>query len=232
MNTVQYVRLSYPESLFSVSDIPRIRAYLSRIYPGYTPMHNHLPDGRFRYSYPEIQFKMIQNQLNIIGISHGADMLLQIFQQVDEVEISYRLRQIHQKKIQVYQAPIGMADEFFNYTFLSPWMALNQKNYNELKNLPFPEWRPKLERILWGNLRALAHAFDIWLDRQDEIAVNGTFKIREVKFKGKSLFAFTGHFSTNFHIPPLLGIGKQVARGFGVVDRKEKSSKRVRQYEN
>ena len=221
MKTIQYVRLSYPEGVFSYSDIPRIRAYLSRIFPAYTPLHNHLPDGRFRYAYPELQFKIIDKNLNIVGLSHGADMLLQIFQQVDEVEISYRLRQIHQKMVQVCQAPLGMADEFIQYSFLSPWMALNQDNYDKLKNKPFIEWRPKLERILWGNLRTLAHAFDLWIEDQEAIQVHGNFKVREVRFKGKSVFAFTGNFSANFHIPPLLGIGKQVARGFGAVGIKE-----------
>jgi hypothetical protein len=33
------------------------------------------------------------------------------------------------------------------------------------------------------------------------------------------MICFTGEFMVNFHIPDYLGIGKQVARGFGTVER-------------
>ena len=38
-----------------------------------------------------------------------------------------------------------------------------------------------------------------------------------VQFKDETVLGFRGEFSVNFRIPPLLGLGKSVSRGFGTV---------------
>jgi len=54
--------------------------------------------------------------------------------------------------------------------------------------------------------------------------VDGWFKPLEVNFHNQPMQCFTGDFTTNFLIPEFLGLGKQSARGFGVV-RKRKEEK-------
>jgi len=215
---IQLLRLQYPKNYFSPADIPKIRAYLSRRFPEYTPIHNHTASGNYRYVYPEIQFKFLEDSLNIVGFGIGASILKEVFQQVDSVEIGFRLRKLPEKEIHAYQSRVGPASEIYPYRFATPWMALNQENYEKFKNLPFKEWKPRLERILWGNLRALAHGFDLWLDNPEKIQVHGEFYSGHSVFKDYHIMTFTGTFKTNFYIPPGLGIGKQVARGFGTVD--------------
>ncbi|MDD3806798.1 MAG: CRISPR-associated endonuclease Cas6 [Candidatus Marinimicrobia bacterium] len=215
---IDLIRLQYPQGLFIPSDIPKIRAYLSRKFPDDILLHNHTSNGKFRYVYPEIQFKFINKRLNIVGFGMGAQILQEIFYQVDSVEIGFRLRKLPEKEIQVYRSKIGPAPETYTYCFTTPWMALNQKNYHAIKKLPLKEWKPFLERILWGNLRSLAHGFDVWLEDQDNIHVHGSFFPGHSIFKDYDVLTFTGTFKTNFYIPLGLGIGKQVARGFGTVD--------------
>ncbi|MCD6233944.1 MAG: hypothetical protein J7K63_02745 [Candidatus Marinimicrobia bacterium] len=212
------VRLQYPKGFFVPEDIPRIRAYLSHVFPAYTPIHNHTPTGNYRYVYPEIQYKFLDGALNIVGHSIGAAILKEIFQQVDKVKIGHKLRNLPEKEIQIYQSRVGMAPEVYAYRFVTPWMALNQKNYYKILKRHVEDWHPFLERILWGNLRALAHGFNLWLENPEKIRVHGMFIKGQSVFKEKHVITFTGTFKTNFYIPPGLGIGKQVARGFGAVD--------------
>lgn len=215
---VHLVRLQYPKGFFTKDDIPRIRAYLSRQFPEYIPIHNHMPKGSYRYVYPEIQFKFLDEALNIVGHGIGGTILTEIFQKVDQVRIGRKLRELPEKEIQVYQSRVGIAPEVYAYRFVTPWMALNQENYEKIRDLPMRKWRPFLERILWGNLRALAHGFDLWLEHPEEIRVHGKFFSGHTVFKDNNIMTFTGSFKTNFYIPPGLGIGKQVARGYGAVD--------------
>lgn len=212
-----FVRLQYGDNQFRQSDIVKIRGFLAAKYPENEQIHNHADGGKFRYVYPEIQFKFLQGRMNIIGYGAGKEILMKIFQEVDSVEIFHRLRDIPQKEIHIYDAEIGVSEQPYKYQFLTPWMALNQGNYKLLNNLPFKEWKPKLDRILWGNLKTIAHAFDYWIEDPDEIQVDGDFRVQSGHFKGNEMITFTGHFTVNFLIPLFLGLGKQVARGYGAV---------------
>jgi len=96
-------------------------------------------------------------------------------------------------------------------------MALNQNNYNEYQQLTPDARQSKLNRILWGNLKTVAHAFNYWISDPDKIQVQSQLQTKTIKFKGKTMLAFIGEFQMNFHFPDFLGLGKQVARGFGTV---------------
>ena len=99
------------------------------------------------------------------------------------------------------------------------YFELNQKNYQEFQQLGDDERRAKLNRILWGNLRALAHGFDYWIPDPEVVKINGHYRMKTGKFKGNTMLTFTGKFSTNFFIPDYFGLGKQVARGYGTVKK-------------
>ena len=173
--------------------------------------------------YPDIQFKVIDNRPMIVGYGKGLQILAEVFQKVNYFELNQRRVDVPEKSIQIVETMIGETEEFYKYSFLTPWMALNQSNYQEFRQLNFVEREVKLKRILWGNLRALAHGFGYWIPDPEEVKVRGDFRMKTGNFKGNAMLTFTGEFSTNFHIPDYLGLGKQVARGNGtVVKNKEK----------
>ncbi len=216
---IEIIRITFLSGQFHPADIPRIRAYFSRVFPDFTLLHNHEPSGGFRYVYPEVQFKFIASQLMIIGYGKGFRVLSQIFNRINTVEINHREIAIPEKSIQIYKDYIGIHDTFNRFRFITPWMALNQKNYREFMRLNSYERELKLNRILWGNFKTVAHAFDYWIPDPDKIKVNGHFEMRESRFKGNTMLTFRGDFVTNFCIPEYLGLGKQVARGYGTVQK-------------
>jgi hypothetical protein len=118
----------------------------------------------------------------------------------------------------------GLTEDYFTYFFSSPWMALNQENYKDYNKMNTFQRNQKLKTILKNNLKTLSKAFNYWIPDVEKLNVDGWFKPLEVNFHNQPMQCFTGDFTTNFHIPEFLGLGKQSARGFGVV-RKRKEEK-------
>jgi len=221
MKTVKIIRLQFAPEVFQVQDIPRLRAFLARQFPEYSEIHNHAENGKFRYSYPEIQFKFLNAAPAIVGYGSGFTILAQVFNKVGFFEINHRRIMINEKSLQVSEEKIGLSSRFLSYRFATPWMALNQKNYHEFISLNPYRREMKLNCILWGNFKTVAHAFEYWIPDPEQVKVNGHFKMREGQFKGNTMLTFSGEFISNFHIPEFLGLGKQVARGYGTVEKKD-----------
>ncbi len=199
------------------SQIPKLRGFFSNKFPDDQEFHNHLPDGSFSYSFPKIQYRIIDKHPALIGIDTGIDILKRLFFELEDLIIDNRIYQLHEKEIMLKSVRIGQADDFIEYSFISPWMALKEDNYERYLVLNKIEQQNFLKHILRENLKTLSKGFNYWIQDIEKIKVEGYFKPRQVNFKNRKMLCFTGNFTTNFHIPEYLGLGKQSARGFGVV---------------
>jgi hypothetical protein len=217
---VKIIKVTFSPLSFRASDIPKLRGYLSKRFPDYNQIHNHKQNGGFRWVYPEIQFKFIDKLPVIIGHGLGFDILSEVFLKTDRLELSHRIVEIPEKTIQVFEADLGVSDTFHSYRFALPWMALNQKNYLTHKFIDKDDRTIFLNRLLRENLKTLSHAFDYWIPDPDNISVKSELTEKLGQFKGNTMVLFSGRFSVNFKIPQYLGIGKQVARGYGTVVKK------------
>ncbi|TSA23654.1 hypothetical protein D4R71_08205 [bacterium] len=206
------------------SDIPKFRRYISRKYPNYDIIHNHLKDGSFRYSYPLIQFKTIDHKPAIIGINEGIELLKKVFMEIEDIQIGDRRKVINEKSILLKEEEFGAADDFIDYRFLSSWMSLNQENYNKYNRMNRYDQMTFLKHILRENLKTISKGFGYTIPDIDMVKVDGRFTGKTVNFKNIEMLCFVGSFITNFHIPEYLGIGKQVARGFGMVGKFQDAS--------
>jgi hypothetical protein len=214
---VKIVKVTLNPVDFSYKDIPALRGFLSKKYPKYDQLHNHTKDGKFRYVYPEIQFKYVDGNPLLIAYGEAIKVLVKVFTEVGYMDLNHKRITIHEKGIQMVETELGQANDFIRYKFITSWMALNQNNYEEFKTLNPYDQEIKLNEILWGNLKTISHAFDYWIPDPNEIKVNGHFKMESGKFKGNTMLLFKGDFLTNFYIPEYLGLGKQVARGYGAI---------------
>ncbi|MBW1679139.1 MAG: CRISPR-associated endonuclease Cas6, partial [Deltaproteobacteria bacterium] len=105
--------------------------------------------------------------------------------------------------------------------FLTPWLALNEKNYEKYQRVG--RWEKKkelLEKILIGNIISMSKSLGYTVPKPIKATID---KLREVKtsLKGTPMLGFLGTFSVNFEIPDYWGIGKSVSRGFGTIKRVE-----------
>ncbi|MDP8322658.1 MAG: CRISPR-associated endonuclease Cas6 [Candidatus Stygibacter australis] len=215
------IKLEFTTVGFNVSDLPKLRGFFSRHFSENIEFHNHLPDGSFSYKYPVIQYRVIKGHPALIGIKEGIELIKSLFFELDELIINERKYQLPEKEIMLKEQELGECEEFISYRFASPWMALNQDNYILYREKNKVEQQQFLKLLLRENLKSLCKGFGYWIEDIENVKVEGYFKEKLVNFKNRKMVCFTGEFTTNFKIPQYLGIGKQSARGFGVVERVE-----------
>lgn len=193
---------------------PKIRGYIAERYPEFTELHHH--DGKkMIYKYPLIQYKIVNDIPIIIGINEGIDILKIIFMDLEKLELGNLKFDINEKFIDLSNGTWGIAPKMLHYSFINPWMALNQKNYPQYANGDQAAKKDILKRILTGNILSVSKSLNYTVEEHIQAAVD--LKPIEVNFKNKTMIAFVGNFSVNFHIPELWGLGKSVSRGFGAV---------------
>lgn len=215
---VTVVLVSLPEIQVQNFDIPKFRGSVASQYRDFTLLHNHLED-RVVFQYPQVQFKRIRNNPTMVGILDGEKVLQQLFFQLNQIDINGTIYQIQERNIQHCTQPFGQTNELHTYEFTSPWMALNQENHRKYIQLPRPMRNQFLATILRGNLMSLSKGFDYMIPDIQSLQTYVDLKETRCNFKNNQMLCFTGSFTTNFFIPDYLGIGKQVARGFGTVRR-------------
>jgi len=178
-----------------------------------------LCNNRFLYKIPLIQYKIFHNKPFVVGINEGAEILKKIYNDINYLKIGSHEYQIKQKIIIERNDNFGLVDKENMYSFLSPWLALNGKNYEKYIMTDILEKKIKLfEKILTGNI--------ISISKNLKYTVPGAIKvkicnIREVQtsLKGIPMFGFMGMFLINFEIPDYWGIGKAISRGFGTIKK-------------
>lgn len=217
--TVKIIQVQFPNNPMNRFDIPKFRGYMAKLYPKYTLLHNHLENGKFRYGYPQVQFKTIKKIPTIIGISEGLEILKIVFMDVEEININGRSQKIWEKSIKLREESLGQTKKYYSYQFLSPWMALKEENYETYKQLDSIERQVFLKHLIRENLKTVSKGFQYRIPDIDSVKVEGYFKSRIMNFKNVKMLCFTGEFTVNFIIPDYLGIGKQVARGYGMVKK-------------
>ncbi len=218
MPKLQTLILTLGNEKFFRRDVPKLRGFFASKFPEYIELHHHIEAKKYVYSYPLVQYKVIDYKPTIVGIGEGAEILKQIYQQVNEMIIGDETIPIHEKHIVVNEAEFGLTDELKFYRFLSPWLGLNQQNYQRFQMDSDPRFRiDLLNRVLIGNMISLSKALGYTVP--GTIMVSADTRLRLIKLKGLPMTGFTGFFATNFQIPNLLGLGKSVSRGFGTVQQ-------------
>jgi len=204
------------------SQIHKLRGYVGNLFKDHDLIHNHnVTTGRLIYRYPLIQFKLINKTPAIIAVTDKATQVFtDIFMQMDKININGAIIPVYEKNMEVENADFGYSDETFMYEFVSPWIALNQKNYQIYSKATHVEEKQNLlKRSMIGNVLSMSKGLDYRLETEQRLKPDLQLKEKTVKLKGKTMIGFTGFFKINFIIPDYLGIGKSVSRGFGVVQK-------------
>ena len=119
------------------------------------------------------------------------------------------------KVLDVDKVNIKVLDYYKEYEFITPWIALNQKNIEKYKSLDNYEKEEFLKRILIGNILSFAKSFNIFIE--EKLSCEILLEEEKVQSKNINYISFKGKFKTNIEIPELIGLGKSVAKGFGTI---------------
>lgn len=215
---IQQTIIRFPEIKLQTRDAHKLRGYFGNLFREKSALlHNHLENGEFRYAYPQVQYKVIHDIPTLVGISEGAELLQQLFMQMRELHIDQKVWPVNQKNIEDRTIDIGVVEMPLTYRFESLWMALNQQNHVLYKKSKRNDMKRMLEKTLVGNCLSFFKSMDLFVEKKIMASVSVHEKI--TRFKNNRMIVFDGEFQANVLLPDYIGIGKQVARGFGTIKR-------------
>lgn len=211
--------VTFPEIRLPQRAAAQLRGYFGTVFREHSPLlHNHYEDGRLRYSYPLVQYKVLNGVPTLVGIQEGAKLLTELFFQMKSLRINDREFPVLERDISFRNAETGVGEELTDYRFQSLWMSLNKENYEEYVKKNPDERRTMLGRILTGNM--LSYFKGIGLFLPEGVRIMTTVRPVEEKltgFKDQLMTGITGGFTTNALLPDFIGLGKSVSRGFGAI---------------
>lgn len=221
---INILRISFTiDRYLNKSDAEKIRGYLGKIFWDNPYAHGHKEDGSLIYRYPCVQYKVIDGSCMLLGFKEGLEVVKNTFHHLRSINIDGKWEEILSKGLESYTTSFFISSEQIHYSFIMPWLALNEKNYDKYQR--FGSWTKKgelLEKILIGNIISISKRLGYTV--LEPIKAN-IIKLKKVQtsLKGTPMLGFLGTFSVNFSLPDYIGLGKSVSRGFGTVIRvKEK----------
>ena len=208
--------IRFPEIELRTRDAHKLRGYFGNLFLEKSELlHNHMGNGKFRYQYPKVQYKVIESTPTLVGIAEGAVLLTELFLKIRELNIDGKIYPVLQKNMEARRVEPGTVVAPITYRFETLWMGLNQKNHPVYDNAKPHEKKNLLEKILVGNCLSFFKSLDIFADTRLSSKVNFTEK--STQFKNNTMTAFEGIFELNAELPDYIGLGKQVSRGFGTI---------------
>lgn len=208
--------IRFPEIELRTRDAHKLRGYFGNLFREKSELlHNHMGNGKLKYQYPQVQYKVIGGMPVLVGIKDGAELLTELFLKIRKLDIDGRSYTVHQKNIEAKRFEPGASVSPKTYQFETLWMALNQKNHGRYLDVNALEKEKLLEKILVGNCLSFFKSLDIFVETKLE--ARGSFTEKSTKFKNNRMIAFEGMFEINADLPDFIGLGKQVSRGFGTI---------------
>lgn len=218
---LQITRIKFPEIKLQTRDAHKLRGYFGNLFKEHTPvLHNHYEDGSFRYKYPEIQYKVIDNIPTLIGVNEGAELLPNLFLKIQNIDINGEQFPVNTKNIECKNVETGFSDSLHEYQFTTLWMALNQQNFPKYQDLKTErEKLNMLNSILVGHILSFFRNTGIELLSTERLMAKVDVLEKSTQFKENKMIAFSGSFIVNALLPDEIGLGKAVSRGFGTIKR-------------
>lgn len=217
--TIKMATISFPEIRLHPRDAHKLRGYFGNLFQDVSPLlHNHLEGGGLRYAYPLVQYKILQDTPTLIGLGEGADLLVQLFLEIKELNIDGKIYPVYGKNIMVEEVVIGISDKLNTYRFENFWVPLNQENHARFQRYTDDEKQDQLNSIAIRNMISFFKGLGLHLSPDARVLAIAEVSLqRETQFKDNKMIAFKGLLITNALLPNHIGLGKSVSRGFGVV---------------
>ena len=199
---------------FSKSSAKALRGYFGNYFKNIVEFHNHLDQITFNYKSPNIQYRVIDGNLSILGINEGGDILLKSIEKIElnKIILDGIDNVIKEKEIKITFPELEIQDKRYDYKFESFWIALNEENYKKYKEGEF-----SLDIQLRNNILEFFKLCGV--QAQKRIIAAGEFEENKIIEKDTVILGFTGTFKTNVNLPDLIALGKRKSVGFGIIKR-------------
>lgn len=202
-------------------EVPYFRGAVIAVLNGTENMllHNHVGDDGYRYSYPKIQYKILDGRAALVCIEDGIDTVApNIMSLIRSYQIGNRELAMTIQGIEPEEIDMDMCEPI-KYK-VTRWLPLNTENYTAYKSTESLRERIiLLERILKGNILSMAKGIDMHIDHDVTVDITELSQPYTTWHKQMKLMAFDISFTTNIALPNHIGLGKNASLGCGVVER-------------
>lgn len=203
------------------ADAHHLRGFIGTQFANSELLHNHSFNNSFLYIFPRVQYNVVKGNAMILGIEEGTDIVKSIEPMLSILHLKGVLYNVIEKIVTEKEIDFGVINKQIPYTFLTPWLALNESNYKKYEKFGDLQKRKELlEKILIGNIISMSKSLGYTVPEPIKVNI-GNLKEVKTSLKGNPMIGFLGDFSVNFEIPDYFGIGKSVSRGFGTIIRKQ-----------
>jgi hypothetical protein len=169
------------------------------------------------YEYPKVQYKVLGNKIYVIGLEDYAEKVYAAVTKTRKLIIANKEFLI--RNINFETANFEIVESNAKYKFITPWIALNNKNYFLFRNLhTTEEKRQMLNKILVGNILSFLKGLNIFIDFRLIPQVD-YFKVIKVVVNKNAFVGVYTKFGINILMPDYIGIGKSVSKGYGTIVR-------------
>ena len=228
MAKIPITRLDFDGNI-QLHEVPAFRgAVVEQIGRGEELFHNHdnsTKGGFLHFRYPLVQYKCIRRRPTILLLGDATQKLPQLLA-VPDWKVTFTrekrnasLFQIRRKEVEVGLPNNKPPDTLYSY-HISHWLALNQVNIQRYRSaIGLVQQIELLESVLNGHLLQFFKGINVSLDIPIDVYITALNGIDQVPFKGVKMQAFHISFKANILLPSFIGLGKGVARGFGVLER-------------
>jgi hypothetical protein len=220
--TLPLTTVTFPEIRLPQRAAAQLRGYFGTVFQEHSPLlHNHYDDGRLRYGYPLVQYKVLGGMPMLLGLMDGARLLTELFFKMKTLRIDERNYPVLERDIAFSHATVGIDEgSLHDYRFRTLWMPLNQQNYPEYLQKDAEERRAMLGRILTGNILSFFKGIGLFLPEGVRVLTTvRPLDERLTGFKDQLMTGIGGGFTTNVLLPDFIGLGKSVSRGYGAVEK-------------
>lgn len=171
---------------------------------------------RERFLYPRVQVKILNEQIYFVGIKEGVDPIQSIVEKLKTMNFGNITFEVDGVEVEMVENRFSAASRLIRYTFLTPWIALNDTNLSKYRYMYGDERVKFLSRLLSQNIVFLAK--EMGLELQTKIYSKlGLETLYPKMVDDGQMGAFQGEFRTNFVLPNFLGVGNGITKGYGVL---------------
>lgn len=183
--------------------------------------HNHFTnnDVNVHYRYPMVQYKWIKGKPAVICLGEAAKALFLIFEKGDNTLNLYQNEipfEIYNLSLKEYEMSVS---ENLEYTYkIRDYAALNSQNfaaYMEMESLN--ERLQMLEKLLVNHLAAFARGIGYKSEKRFEVKILDLMPPRVIESNEHKLKVFDFSFKSNLNLPDYVGVGKDTAKGLGMI---------------
>ena len=190
-----------------------LRGFLGYMFVNDPEFHHHSESS---YHYPLVQYKKIKDRLLVLGLNEYAKHVFERISNLDKVIAEKEKYKI--SSVELSRQSFEVCQQECEYEFLSPWIALNKKNYETFKDIASDERIAFLENIFTGNILSALKGLGIRADFRIETRIKDAASI-QTEVHGNKFEGFAAQVLTNVALPNYIGIGKSVSKGLGVLNR-------------